>query len=258
MSISEPTGALAGRRILVTGGSVDSDIGLGIAMRLAADGAQLILVGRRADALEAARVRLAAPERHRIAPFDLTDLDAIPAWMRDLALGDGPLAGVVHSASHQGYSPLAKIDAAGFERYFSINVGAAILLARGLRQRGVAAPGAAIVYIGSVAGLRGQKGRTLYAASKAALAAVTRSVALELADLKIRANCVAPAVVRGSQAEKHFSMLSAEQNEALAAAHPLGLGLPGDVAQAVSFLLSDAARWITGTVLPVDGGFMAL
>lgn len=257
MAQTEPTGALAGRRILVTGASVDSDIGLGIATRLAGDGASLILVGRRADALEATRARLTAPGQHQVAPCDLAELDAIPGWMRQLAESGGPLAGIVHSASHQGYSPLAKINAAEFDRYFTINVGAAILLARGLRQRGVAAPGAAIVYIGSVAGLRGQKGRTLYAASKAALAAVTRSVALELADLKIRANCVAPAIVRGSQAEKHFSMLSAEQNAALAAAHPLGLGLPGDVAQATSFLLSDAARWITGTTLPVDGGFMA-
>jgi len=257
MTQTKPTGRLAGRRILVTGASVDSDIGLGIASQLANDGANLILVGRRAEALDAARARLTAPERHQIASCDLTALDAIPSWMRHLAESDGPLAGVVHSASHQGYSPLNKINAAEFDRYFSINVGAAILLARGMRQRGVAAPGASIVYIGSVAGLRGQKGRTLYAASKAALTAVTRSVSLELADLKIRANCVAPAIVRGNQAERHFSMLSIEQNEALAAAHPLGLGLPGDVAQAVAFLLSDAARWITGTTLPVDGGFMA-
>ncbi len=257
MSEPEPTGPLAGRRILITGASADSDIGLGIASRLAADGARLVLVGRRADALEATRAQLMAPDCHIASPCDLGELDAIPGWLRQIADTGGPLAGIVHSASHQGYSPLGKIGAAEFDRYFSINVGAAILLARGLRQRGVAAPGAALVYIGSVAGLRGQKGRTLYAASKAALVAVTRSVALELADLGIRANCVAPAIVRGAQAAKHFSMLSAEQNQALTAAHPLGLGLPADVAQAVSFLLSDAARWITGTVLPVDGGFMA-
>ncbi|GGF24016.1 oxidoreductase [Aliidongia dinghuensis] len=249
--------ALADRRILVTGASVDSDIGRGIASELARNGARLVLAGRRVEALEATKALLPAAEQHLVAPYDLTELDGIPAWVRQIAESGGPLGGIVHSASHQGYSPLSKIGAAEFDRYFSINVGAAILLARALRQRGVAAPGASIVYIGSVAGLRGQKGRTLYAASKAALVAVTRSVALELADLGIRANCVAPAIVKGAQAKKHFSMLSAEQNAALAAAHPLGIGMPGDVAHAVSFLLSDAARWITGTVLPVDGGFMA-
>jgi 3-oxoacyl-[acyl-carrier protein] reductase len=177
--------------------------------------------------------------------------------MKQLAETGGPFAGIVHSASHQGYSPLGKIGRSEFDQYFSINVGTAILLARGLRQRGVAASDAAIVYIGSVAGLRGQKGRTLYAASKAALVAVTRSVALELADRGIRVNCVAPAVVRGAQAEKQFAMLSAEQAGALTAAHPLGLGVPDDVAEAVTFLLSPSSRWITGVTLPVDGGFMA-
>ncbi|MCW2243742.1 SDR family NAD(P)-dependent oxidoreductase [Azospirillum canadense] len=249
---------LTGRRVLVTGASVDSDIGRELCRTLADLGAALTLVGRRADALEATRALLAEPERHCVAPFDLTDLDAIPGWMKRLAEADGPFHGLVHSASEQGYSVLRQVNRAQFERYFTLNVGAALMLARGFHQKGVFAPGGgAIVYVGSVAGLKGQKGRSLYAASKAALVSVAQSLALELADRKIRVNVVAPAVVLGAKAEKQFAMLPAEQNAALAAAHPLGYGIPQDVADAVAYLLADSGRWITGTALPVDGGFTA-
>lgn len=248
---------LADRRILVTGASADSAIGRAICGTLAGQGARLVLVGRRPDALEETRLGLAEPGRHLAAPCDLADLDAIPAWMKGLATAGGPFHGVVHSASVQGYTALRAVTQAQIERYFTLNVGAALLLARGLRQRGVAATPAAMVFIGSAAGLSGQKGRTLYAASKAALVSLTRSLALELADRPIRVNSVAPAIVRGARADEQFAMLSAEQNAALAAAHPLGYGEPGDVAEAVAFLLGDGSRRITGVTLPVDGGFTA-
>lgn len=249
---------LTGRRLLVTGASSDSDIGREICRALAGLGAALTLVGRRADALEATRALLDGPGRHSVAPFDLTNLDAIPGWMKGLAESGGPFAGLVHSASEQGYSVLRQVNRAQFDRYFTLNVGASLMLARGFHQKGVFAPGGgAIVYVGSVAGLKGQKGRSLYAASKAALVSVAQSLALELADKRIRVNVVAPAVVLGTKAEKQFAMLPAEQNAALAAAHPLGYGAPQDVADAVAYLLADSGRWVTGTVLPVDGGFTA-
>ncbi len=250
---------LTGRRILVTGASADSDIGRELCRTLADLGARLTLVGRRAESLEATRALLAGPaDRHACAPFDLTDLDAIPGWMKGLAEAGGPFDGLVHSASEQGYSVLRQVDRARFDRYFTLNVGAALLLARGFQQKGVAAPaGGAIVYVGSAAGRRGQKGRSLYAASKAALHSLTQSLALELADRRIRVNLVAPAVVLGAKADKQFAMLPAEQKAALDAAHPLGYGAPQDVADAVAYLLADSARWVTGTALAVDGGFTA-
>lgn len=108
-----------------------------------------------------------------------------------------------------------------------------------------------------MAGLVGQKGRSLYAASKAALVSVAQSLAVELADRRIRVNVVAPAVVLGSRAEQQFAMLPPEQNAALAAAHPLGFGQPEDVANAAAYLLADSGRWVTGTTLTLDGGFTA-
>lgn len=249
---------LTGRRILVTGASDDSDIGRALCVTLADLGARLVLTGRRTDALERTRALLDDPGRHQVAPFDLTDLDAVPGWMKELADAGGPLDGLVHSASVQGYSVLRQVTAAQFERYFALNVGAALMLARGFHQKTVAAPdGGAIVFVGSVAGLRGQKGRSLYAASKAALVSVAQSLALELAGRRIRVNVIAPAVVLGAKAEQQFAMLPAEQKAVLDAAHPLGYGTPQDVADAAAYLLAGSGRWITGVTLPLDGGFSA-
>ncbi len=248
---------LTGRRILVTGASDDSDIGRTLCVTLADLGARLVLAGRRADALERTRRLLDDPHRHAIAPVDLTELDAIPGWMKRMTESNDPLNGLVHSASVQGYSVLRQVTAAQFERYFTLNVGAALMLARGFHQKGVfASDGGSIVFIGSVAGLKGQKGRSLYAASKAALVSVAQSLALELADRQIRVNVIAPAIVQSAKAEQQFAMLPAEQNAALVAAHPLGYGTPQDVADAAAYLLGRSGRWITGVALPVDGGFV--
>lgn len=248
---------LSGRRILVTGASADSDIGRTLCVTLADLGARLVLVGRRPEPLAETRDLLAEPERHVAAPFDLADLDAIPGWIKGLSAAGGPFHGLVHAASVQGYSVLKTVTRAQFDRYFTVNVGAALMLARGFQQRGVHADPAAVVYVGSVAGLAGQKGRSLYAASKAALVSLAQSLALELAEKRIRVNVVAPAVVLGSRAGEQFALLPPEQNAALAAAHPLGYGTPQDVADAIAFLLGDTGRWITGVTLPLDGGYTA-
>mgnify|MGYP001805857353 CR=1 FL=1 len=257
--LADPAQPLTGQRILVTGASADSDIGLAICRHLATAGARLVLTGRRLAPLEETRQQLAEPERHRIAPRDLTaDPDSLPAWLRTLADADGPFSGLVHSASRQSYSPLRTVTAAQCHDTFALNVSVALLLVRALQQRHVAALPASVVLLGSAAGSRGQKGRALYAASKAALAALARSLALELAARPIRVNVVAPAVVAGRQAERQFALLSPEQNQALAAAHPLGYGTPDAVARAVAFLLDPVqSGWITGTVLAVDGGYAA-
>lgn len=244
------------KRILVTGASADSAIGFAICALLADLGASLVLVGRREALLEETRQRLPRCEEHQAAAMDLAELDRIPERLKAISRS-GPLNGLVHSASFQGYSPLGRINEEQFNRYFSVNAGAPLMLVKGLRQKGVSTDGASVVFIGSVAGLTGQRGRSLYAASKAALVSLTQSLALEVAERGLRVNCVAPAVVQGPRAEQQLQLLAAPQREALLSSHPLGLGDPKDVANATAFLLSDASRWITGVTLPVDGGYMA-
>src|SRR5262249_20150624 len=160
-------------------------------------------------------------------------------------------------ASAQGFHPVRGLTTADYEKVFRINVGASLMLARGLRQKEAAAKPASLIYIASGAGLRGTKGRSLYASSKATQIAMTKTLALELASENIRVNCIAPGIVQSYLAGLMFERISEEQSKALRDAHPLGYAEGSDVAAAALFLLSDEARMITGVTLPVDGGYSA-
>ncbi|MBT1444947.1 SDR family oxidoreductase [Shewanella sp. JM162201] len=250
---------LANKHILVTGASADSDIGLAICHSLASQGAKLGLLGRRSEALEKTLSLLPAKAdtSHYLCPFDLTQLDGISEQIKRLVETHGAFDGLVHSASFQGYSPLKTLKPQQISQYFDLNFAAAAMLLSAFAKQQQSRPGASLILIGSAAGQKGLKGRCLYAASKAALASLVKSAALELADKQIRVNCVAPALVSGSKADKQFAMLGEQQSQALIAAHPLGIASPQDVADAVSFLIGPHSRKITGTTLNVDGGFLA-
>ena len=245
---------LSGRTVLVTGAS--SGLGKGIAQLLAQLGAKVILVARNQARLEAALGELEG-EGHSAEAFDLCQTDAIPGWMREVAQRHGILHGLVHSAGVLTTKPLKIQVAADWEMAMCINVSAGAALAKGFRQKGVFSQAGSVVYLSSVMGLTGQPGQVLYSATKGALVAMTRSMALEFARENIRVNCVAPAVVLAGMSEELERNVSHEQFVQITAMHPLGLGRPQDVANAVAFLLADTARWITGITLTVDGGYTA-
>ena len=139
----------------------------------------------------------------------------------------------------------------------NINFNAAVALTRAFRQKGVAADTGSIVYIASVYGLIGQSGQSIYSASKGALIAMCRSVAMELAKQKIRVNCIAPGHILTEMGEDQRRLLPADRFADIENAHPLGFGEPEDVSNAVAFLLADSGKWITGTTMVVDGGAIA-
>ena len=177
--------------------------------------------------------------------------------MAELAGKHGRLDGVVHSAGMDDRAPLKIVSAGQMEALWRINVSAGLWLAKGFRQRQVNNGGGSIVFLSSAAGLVGQPAHSVYSASKGAVVAMARSLAVELAREHIRVNCIAPGAVKTEMFGEFSKTLSEEQRAAIEREHPLGLGEPMDIAHAAAFLLAPSARWITGTTLVVDGGYTA-
>jgi NAD(P)-dependent dehydrogenase (short-subunit alcohol dehydrogenase family) len=242
-----------GRRFLVTGAS--SGIGEATAILLGRLGGQVVLAGRDLDRLSQAMAAVPGTG-HSVASFDLGDTDAIPAWVAKLA-ADGPFHGLAHCAGLQTLRPLKSASAAFVEEMLRVNIGASLAIGRAIRQRNVAAKPASLVLISSTAGMTGQPGNVVYNATKGAIIAAVKGMALELVRDDIRVNAVAPALVRTPMSEKSMKIWSPEQLQAVLAIHPMGFGTADDVANAIVFLLSDMARWITGTTVVVDGGYTA-
>ena len=247
--------SLASRRVLVTGAG--SGIGRATAELLSRLDARVVAV----DVDAAALARLAGTlsgAGHVCETFDLLNVDAIPAWMSGLAAEGGPFAGIVHAAGMQRIQPLRLLTPAEYRPLMTLNAEAALALARGFQKKSVSdVAGGSIVFISSVMAWSGAAGAAAYSMSKAALHGLARSLALELAERKIRVNCVAPGFVRTPMFDRIAALWEAGQLEKVEALHPLGLGEASDVANAVAFLLADTGRWMTGSVLTVDGGYTA-
>lgn len=255
MPTSAPFIDFTGRWLVVSGAS--SGLGRAIAIELARHGAGVALVGRRRAALEetAAACEGAA---HRIVELDLRQHEAIVPAIAQLRQDVGPLHGLCHAAGVVQTRPLASNTVESVREQLDVNLLAGLELARAVCRRDViAADGAALVFISSVYGQVGMPGQVGYCASKGALAAAVRALAVELARRKVRANCLSPGLVMTEMTRESLGKLSADHVQRIEAAHPLGIGRPEDVARAAAFLLSPAAGWITGVDLPIDGGFTA-
>ena len=240
--------------MMVTGAS--SGIGRATALLLSQLGAQIVLVGRDQGRLSQTLETLDG-SRHAIEKFDLTNTDELPEWMKSVTLRHGRLSGLAHCAGAQLTLPLQMVKTDHAEKLFRVNVVSSIMLAKGFRQKAVNDSGGSIVFVSSVRGEVGARGQSVYSASKGALHALTKSLALELAKQAIRVNCVAPAAVETEMLEEAKSVLTDAQMAEIESQQPLGLGAPRDVAHAIAFLLADTGRWVTGSVQFVDGGYTA-
>jgi len=247
--------AIPGRRILVTGAA--SGIGRATSLLLGRLGARLICVDSNGEGLEETAAAMDGTG-HAFHVRDLNQLDAIGEWLPAIADASGKLHGFVHAAGIPAPWPLRAISPASWRKVFSVNTEAALTLAQVFEKRRVRAEGStSIVFISSVMASVGSPASVVYSMTKAALEGAARSLALELSAKKIRVNCIAPGFVKTPMLNRVEALWDAGERARVEALHPLGFGEPDDIAHAAAFLLADAARWITGTVLVVDGGYTA-
>jgi NAD(P)-dependent dehydrogenase (short-subunit alcohol dehydrogenase family) len=242
---------MTGKRVLVTGAG--SGIGRATAVLLSELGAAVVLVGRDADKLSKTSQLLTRGD-FAIVPFDLSTPETIPEWMRTTATELGRFDGLVHCAGIQTFNPLRSLTVKGFERLLTVNTVSAAMLIKAMQNLDCGADRASIVMVASAAAILGIPANGPYGASKAAVMSLVRTFALETVDRHIRINAVAPALVETEIVQRSRELMTADAFQSMVEKHPMGIGRPEDIANAICFLLSDAARWITGTTLVIDGG----
>ena len=247
--------SLKGRKILITGAS--SGIGSAVAKLAASMGAICVINGRDETRLNATLAELEG-EGHKAIAMPLTPANCKELVVKAVSLVD-PLNSFVHCAGMEKTMPFRMTDLSDLHEIMSVNLDAFWEITRELIKKKNHEPEKlSIVGIASVAGQYGVSGKTAYAASKGALISLVKSLASEYAGQKIRFNCVCPGYVETPMLDniKRFYKTEEEFGQAIVKKHALGLGKPEDVAAAVVYLLSDASRWVTGSVMNVDGGYL--
>lgn len=237
----------SGKRVLITGAG--KGIGRAAALLLAARGASVVALSRSADDLRSLEREIGC-ETHAV---DLADAAAA----RQAALAAQPIDLLVNNAGIARLQPFLDVDVEAFDETMAVNVRAAMMVAqacaRGMIERGT---GGAIVNVSSISAHIGFALHAAYCASKAALDALTRVMAVELGTYGIRTNAVNPTVTLTPMAEKAWS--DPDKAAQMLSRIPLNRFVqPDEVAQTIAYLLGDESRMINGASLAVDGGFLA-
>jgi 2-keto-3-deoxy-L-fuconate dehydrogenase len=257
------TGQLAGKVAIVTGAA--SGIGLAISTAFTREGAFVLMIDRDGDLLAAAQRDTAAGGAAAGATdsliADVTDGAAMVAAVADTLSRRGRLTTVVTSAGISFGKRLIDSDAAEWEQTFAVNVFAAMKLLKPAIPAMIASGGGAIVTLASQLAVAGGRNNCAYVASKGAVVAMTKSIAIDHATDGIRANAILPGATDTPLLRRSFARRGADAEAAMAASrsrHAMQrFGKPDEIASAAVYLASDAAAFITGVALPVDGGWLA-
>ncbi|BAT59887.1 3-oxoacyl-[acyl-carrier-protein] reductase FabG [Variibacter gotjawalensis] len=237
---------------LITGAA--RGIGLATAKRFLADGYSVAMLDIERETLTRSLEAIGEPERTLALHCDLGDPRAIAQAVAELKARFGAVDALVNNAGVAVFKPALETSHAEFQRTLDVNLTGPFLTTQACVP--LMQPGSAIVNITSISGLRASALRVAYGTSKAALEHLTKQFALELSVLGIRVNAVAPGPVDTAMAKAvHSPAIRADYHDAI----PLGrYGLEEELAEAIFFLCSPRASYITGQVLAVDGGFDAI
>ena len=245
--------AIEGKTILVTGAT--SGIGRATAIECARMGAKIIAVGRNQERLDTLFNELKneclTNEGHLFLPCDLTDKEQVKALIEQCPVVEG----VACCAGVANMNPFMFVTADEVERVFKVNCFAPVMLVNKLLKAKKLSKGGSVVFVSSVDGPKiVHAGNSVYSGSKSALVGMARNMAIDLASKKIRVNCVLPGTTDTPMI--HIGSATNEDLEKIATEFPMKrFARPEEIANAITFLLSDAASYITGTELTVDGGF---
>lgn len=239
------------KHVLITGAS--GGIGRQTAIEASRLGAHLLITGRDASRLQQTMEMLEG-EGHAQLCGDLTDA----GFLEHLVSDCNKLDGIVHCAGTMFLHPIRFITSKEVDDMFRVNFTAPVLLTSALLSKKKINAGASVVFMSSVGGTRKAfYGGALYGSSKSGLESFSKTLALEQAPKGIRSNCIAAGLIKTAITEQYMGGEGTEEmSAAYEKSYPLGFGKVEDVANAAIFLLAPASRWITGTVMTLDGGHL--
>ena len=246
--------SLENKVIIVTGAS--SGIGAQCAIDCSKMGARVALVGRNEERLKRTFSQMEG-DGHLVLPLDLSSSNGLKEAIKEVVSMVGKINGVVNCAGMSSVTPLKLVTDELLDQFFRTNVYSAINLSKEVTRVGNydKEGGCSIIFFASIMGICGDKCKTIYSATKGALIAAARSMACELAKNKIRVNVVSPGAIETPINAKLPHMSDPELRKELEDKHLLGLGECSDISNACIYLLSDAAKWVTGQNFIIDGGY---
>lgn len=235
---------------IVTGGG--SGIGLAIAGEFTRNGITTIIIGRDNEKLLNAKKTLG--ENCIPVQYDLSNIAGVPALVEKLTSEHGHIDILVNNAGINLKKEFTEVSDEEFQNILLVNVSVVFALSREVVKNMFANGGGSIINISSMASQYGIPKVIAYTASKSAIEGMTRAMAVELSPKGVRVNCIAPGFIATDMSAKALNS-DAERKQKVLSRTPMGaLGEPADVAGTALFLASDAAKYITGIVIPVDGG----